>query len=63
MPRCESLSRKIAAHHIYPKKKYPEIQFEVSNGITLCRSCHEKTYGREEQFIKMLVRIVQTMND
>lgn len=63
MPGCYSQSRDIAAHHIYPKKKYPQIQFDTSNGITLCRPCHEKTYGREEQFIAMLVRVVQTMDD
>ena len=63
MPGCYSQSRDIAAHHIYPKKKYPQIQFETSNGITLCKPCHEKTYGREEQFITMLVRVVQTMGD
>lgn len=63
MPGCYSQTRNIAAHHIYPKKKYPEIQFETSNGITLCKKCHEKTYGKEEQFITMLVRVVQTMDD
>lgn len=63
MPGCKSNSRKIAAHHIYPKRNYPEKQFDLSNGITLCKKCHEKTYGREEQFIEILVRVVQKMND
>ncbi|MCM3066644.1 HNH endonuclease [Priestia flexa] len=59
MPGCNSTSRQIAAHHIYPKKKYPDKQFDLSNGITLCRQCHEKTYGKEQQFIDMLVRVIQ----
>jgi len=59
MPDCNSRSRDIAAHHIYPKKKYPEKQFDIDNGITLCRKCHELTYGKEEQFIDALVRVVQ----
>ncbi|WP_078413739.1 HNH endonuclease [Priestia abyssalis] len=63
MPGCYSQSRDIAAHHIFPKKLYPEKQFDISNGITLCRKCHEKTYGKEEQFIEMLVRVIQTMSD
>jgi hypothetical protein len=63
MPGCNSNSRDIAAHHIYPKKQFPEKQFLLSNGITLCRKCHEKTYGKENNFIDALVRIVQTMND
>ncbi|WP_053364078.1 HNH endonuclease signature motif containing protein [Bacillus sp. FJAT-27251] len=62
MPECSSNSRQIAAHHIYPKKLYPEKQFDITNGITLCKKCHEKTYGKEEIFIDALVRIVQTMN-
>jgi hypothetical protein len=63
MPGCNSNSRDIAAHHIYPKKIYPEKKFDINNGITLCRYCHEKTYGKEGQFIDMLVRVVQKMND
>lgn len=63
MPGCNSTSRNIAAHHIYPKKQFPERQFDVNNGITLCKKCHEKTFGKEEQFIDALVRVVQKMND
>ncbi|WP_034658765.1 HNH endonuclease [Robertmurraya massiliosenegalensis] len=63
MPKCHSDSRDIAAHHIYPKKRFPEKCFDLQNGITLCRKCHEKTFGKEEQFIDALVRVVQRMND
>jgi predicted RNA-binding Zn-ribbon protein involved in translation (DUF1610 family) len=63
MPGCFSNSKEIAAHHIYPKKLYPEKQFDVSNGITLCKNCHEKTFGKENQYIDALVRVVQIMND
>ena len=63
MPGCNSKSKQIAAHHIYPKKLYPEKQFDLSNGITLCKNCHEKTYGKESIFIDALVRVIQKMND
>lgn len=63
MPGCSSNSKLIAAHHIYPKKKFPDKQFDVSNGLTLCKQCHEKTFGKEASFIDALVRVVQTMND
>lgn len=32
----------LQAHHIKPKRKYPKLQFDISNGITLCFECHKK---------------------
>ena len=33
----------LEADHIKPKHKYPKLMFRISNGRTLCRSCHRKT--------------------
>ena len=30
----------IVAHHIFSFAKYKNIRYEISNGLTLCRSCH-----------------------
>ena len=38
------------AHHIKRVKDYPLLAFIVSNGITLCKDCHFKTLGREEEY-------------
>jgi len=39
----------IEAHHIKSWKDYPDLRFELDNGLTLCRKCHSKTnnYGRK----------------
>ena len=39
---CEHCQQRIflQTHHIKAVKKYPELRYVVSNGITLCRSCH-----------------------
>lgn len=41
-------SGKIEAHHIRTWKKYPELRYDVSNGITLCVKHHPRKRSDEE---------------
>lgn len=41
--KCGAM-RRLHAHHIEMKSKRPDLMFEVSNGITLCKSCHMKEH-------------------
>jgi len=34
-------------HHIKSFKDYPNLRFDISNGITLCISCHNKIHTQE----------------
>src|SRR5919197_6687562 len=38
--QCKKYERGLAAHHIKPYAEYPELRYEITNGMTLCRQCH-----------------------
>ncbi len=42
----------LQAHHIKRFATYPEIRWEVSNGITLCKPCHKQFRFKEEEYEK-----------
>lgn len=40
---CKVRGNYLEAHHIKPFAYFPDLRFELSNGMTLCRPCHDKT--------------------
>ncbi len=34
------------AHHVIPRQERPDLEFDLSNGLTLCRSCHSAVESR-----------------
>lgn len=61
---CNQTSRKLEAHHIKKKKLFPELAFDVSNGITLCETCHrEKINNHESEFEQFFQNIVNNLNN
>lgn len=38
---CGQVGGNLNAHHLFGYVTYPTLRFEIDNGITLCKSCHE----------------------
>jgi len=43
---CFLPAKEINAHHIESYARNPELQTEITNGITLCKSCHTDLHSR-----------------
>ena len=44
--QCCGLGEDLQIHHIMPVNLYPEQAFDVSNSITLCKTCHKEYHSR-----------------
>ena len=51
---CHQRQKRIVAHHILSFEEYPELRFEVSNGVTLCRACHNCRHRDIKQFFDIV---------
>lgn len=63
--RCGS-GVNLHAHHIYNKADNPDLQYEVWNGITLCRYCHmsfHKIYGKADNNEDQIKEFLDTRGD
>jgi 5-methylcytosine-specific restriction endonuclease McrA len=48
---CNGHGRKVTlnAHHVKEWAKFPKMRFEVDNGVTLCKTCHENRHRRKRK--------------
>ncbi len=53
---CQNCGKKncnLNAHHLNNFSEYPDLRFDLDNGITLCRECHLKIHRKRK--IKLVV--------
>jgi len=51
-------SGRLEAHHILSWRDYPELRYQINNGITLCQSHHPRKKVDEERYVKAFQELV-----
>ena len=49
---CGQIGGNLNAHHIRPFKDYPDLRFDLNNGITLCEKCHRSLHKRIREYAR-----------
>lgn len=49
---CEKRGGDLTPHHIKRFAYYPELRYEISNGITLCKACHDRKHYHLNEEVK-----------
>ena len=57
---CSGGAGRLEAHHIRPWISYPDLRFDVANGITLCDICHRGVKGKEDLFADKFIAWVRS---
>jgi 5-methylcytosine-specific restriction endonuclease McrA len=45
-------NRRLSAHHIFPKARFPGLKFNLNNGLLLCKKCHDELHKLNDITIK-----------
>jgi 5-methylcytosine-specific restriction endonuclease McrA len=57
MPGCKSKTR-LQVHHIRRWSSASSLRYEISNGITLCSTCHKSIKGQEHHYESLFMEII-----
>jgi 5-methylcytosine-specific restriction endonuclease McrA len=61
MPGCKCKKR-LNAHHIQKWASASTLRYDVDNGLTLCKNCHDKVTGHEQHYQGLFQQIVRKNN-
>ena len=54
--------RAVVAHHILSWRDYPELRYQINNGITLCHAHHPRKRAEEKRLIPTFLELVSVLN-
>lgn len=54
---------KIEAHHILKWSEYPDLRYQINNGITLCHFHHPRKVVEEKRLVPVFQKLVSVSND
>lgn len=54
----ENCNGQLEAHHILPWRDYPELRYEINNGITLCHAHHPRKRAEEKRLSPYFMELV-----
>ncbi len=57
-PGCGSKSR-LEVHHIKKWASHPSMRYDVTNGITLCKKCHNMVKNNEEVYESLFYKLLE----
>lgn len=43
---CGSTGKKLESHHIQSWIEYPDLRYEINNGLCMCKTCHKKFHKK-----------------
>jgi hypothetical protein len=59
----QDCSGRIEAHHILSWNDYPELRFNINNGITLCHAHHPKKRAEEKRLSPFFMNLVSVSKE
>lgn len=59
----ESCNGRIEAHHILSWKDYPELRYNINNGITLCHAHHPRKRAEEKRLSPYFMELVSVSKE
>ena len=58
---CKKRGKKtrLNVHHIMKWSSASSLRFDIDNGITLCKKCHDSVHGKESHYIAYFSELIK----